>query len=102
MLFLRKVQISFIKLNITSFGAALLFFTSSRDINKIQETINGGVTIPTFADDYFRLRSESEAKTTGAITLFFILGTVLLFFTFDHYMYLDQSGQGFLNLHNYH
>ena len=94
MLFLKKSRTSFTKLNIASFGAALLFFTSSRDINKIQETINGGAPMPTLTDDYSQLHSESEAKTTRAITLF-ILGTVLFFFTFDHYLYLDQSGQGF-------
>ena len=102
MLFLKKSRTSFTKLNVASFGAALLFFTSSRDINKIQETINREAPMPTLTDDYSQLHSESEAKTTRAITLFFILGTVLFFFTFDHYLYLDQSGQGFLNLHNYH
>jgi len=46
--------------------------------------------------------STKKPDTSFPITLFFSLGTVLLFYTFNQYLYLDQAGEGFLKLHNYH
>jgi len=43
-----------------------------------------------------------KSSTTAPLTLFFSLGTLLLFYTFNQYVYLDQAGDGFVNLHNYH
>ena len=40
--------------------------------------------------------------TSLPISMFFSLGTLLLFYTFNQYLYLDQAGDGFVNLHNYH
>ena len=50
------------------------------------------------------LESHSAEKTSTVlpITLFFSLGTLLLFYIFNHYVYFDQSGDGFVALHNYH
>jgi hypothetical protein len=43
-----------------------------------------------------------KPSTALSITLFFSLGTLLLFYIFNHYVYFDQSGDGFVALHNYH
>ena len=45
---------------------------------------------------------RENPSTSFPITLFFSIGTLLLFYTFNQYLYLDQAGDGFLNLHNYH
>jgi hypothetical protein len=49
-----------------------------------------------------QLSQREKSSPSFPITLFFSIGTLLLFYTFNQYLYLDQAGDGFLNLHNYH
>ncbi len=47
-------------------------------------------------------QSRDKISTSFPITLFFSLGTLLLIYSVNQYLYLDQAGDGFLNLRNYH